>query len=532
MADYEVSISESLTLNDAPSEAAEFAEMVAESLTLNDGPSEAAEFVEMVAESLTLNDTPSEAAEFTETIAESLTLNDGPKGYMTMTPNEAAGRYRLADDDLERYDLYRGIDAEPDFDAAPWETFSSLPHTTAAEIMNGLGIDLRADCLLQYKFNDDDAESQIDDTSGNNNHGTLREGGPPGATEDHSVEGKVNNAIHFDGTDDYIDLASQVSLSGLWSITIGVYLNEDTNKPCVIFGKGHATQSYLWVSSNEGAVTVNFTNDAGASATWTTAGDGLPTFYRTWRNLTLISAAGGTVLMLFVNNVWKGNKSVNTDFNIAKISDDTPVPGYRFIGRLDILNIFDAQIPEADRNFLYNGGDWTEELVEYAAEYKFTLRKRNKYDLVSQNIESWEIELDEAGDVVEPLPDAPQNVQIAAAAGGKATVTAQYFYDLEDNYAATDWLVYFTDDGDDPDPATDEPTIVTMVKGRGMAHLSWLSDAADDEDTLKVLVRTRRTDGEDIYDSANTDIYSTTASTQGPGGQGGRAFTGGAAETL
>jgi len=41
--------------------------------------------------------------------------------------------YRIEDMSLERYELYRGTGgAAPDFDAAPFETFTSLPHTTAA----------------------------------------------------------------------------------------------------------------------------------------------------------------------------------------------------------------------------------------------------------------------------------------------------------------------------------------------------------------------------------------------------------------
>jgi hypothetical protein len=35
----------------------------------------------------------------------------------------ASGFYRVSDDDLQLYLLYRGVDTEPDLDAAPWETF-------------------------------------------------------------------------------------------------------------------------------------------------------------------------------------------------------------------------------------------------------------------------------------------------------------------------------------------------------------------------------------------------------------------------
>ncbi len=33
---------------------------------------------------------------------------------------------------VAQYELYHGVDGEPDFDAAPAETFTSLPHTTTA----------------------------------------------------------------------------------------------------------------------------------------------------------------------------------------------------------------------------------------------------------------------------------------------------------------------------------------------------------------------------------------------------------------
>jgi hypothetical protein len=45
---------------------------------------------------------------------------------------QAQGLYRVADPTLDRYEVYRGIDASPDFTAAPFATNSTLPITTAA----------------------------------------------------------------------------------------------------------------------------------------------------------------------------------------------------------------------------------------------------------------------------------------------------------------------------------------------------------------------------------------------------------------
>jgi len=50
--------------------------------------------------------------------------------------NQMSGRYRVANDSDDQYELYRGVGVEPDLTAAPWETFSSLPHESAALAAN------------------------------------------------------------------------------------------------------------------------------------------------------------------------------------------------------------------------------------------------------------------------------------------------------------------------------------------------------------------------------------------------------------
>lgn len=170
--------------------------------------------------------------------------------------------------------------------------------------------------------------------------------------------------------------------------------------------------------------------------------------------------------------------------------------------------------------------------AELSAETFFVLRKRNKFNLSSLNIKSWSVKLDADGDIVIPDPADPQNVNIVPAAGATGYVTAQYLYDSGDENAATHWLIYFTDDGSDPDPGVDEPTVVAMNKSNEIAVLKWTSPAADNEDILKVLVRTRAVVGEGQADSTNTDIHSCTASDEGPDEPPGRAFLGNAAEAM
>jgi hypothetical protein len=152
------------------------------------------------------------------------------------------------------------------------------------------------------------------------------------------------------------------------------------------------------------------------------------------------------------------------------------------------------------------------------------LRHRNKYNLNSQNSKSWQIKLDANGAVVPPNPQAPRSISIVPSTDATGFVSAEYLYDVNDENAATDWLIYFTDNGVDPNPAQDTPTIISMQKANGKALLRWTSPAADNNDTLKVLVRTRLVSGEEHYDSQNTDIYFCVASNQGPAAPVGQAF--------
>lgn len=46
--------------------------------------------------------------------------------------HDMRGAFRLENTALDLYELYRGVDAEPDLSGSPWETFASLPHETAA----------------------------------------------------------------------------------------------------------------------------------------------------------------------------------------------------------------------------------------------------------------------------------------------------------------------------------------------------------------------------------------------------------------
>jgi len=402
-------------------------------------------------------------------------------------------------------------------------------------------LDLRDNCLLQYGFNDDDETSQVRDTSGNDNHGTFT-----GPTEDNSVTGKVDKSLSFDGSAEHITIGSPVVLSGFWSLTVGVYLNDNIYTPRTIIESNLAYKGCIFIrEDSSGSIrAVTFYNDSGASVSWTEA-DGVPVLYHRWRQLTFISQSGGEILQLFINNVWKGNKTINTTFTanaVAKNGSNFP----KFKGYLDCLNIFDRDLSETERNYLYNGGDWTERLFErpikvyrgqdgnidyetvvaemdvddtqvtIAAQnlppntiWDYVRRQFSFCDLASEDSPVCTIVIDEDGEMSLAAPNPPVSLTIEKVAGAKMQLRWRYT-PIGEEISPTGFKIYM-DSGGGFDFETPEDT-VAYSQGRSGEH-TWISGTLSHGQTYRFTVRSYRTGA---GESANTDFVAAAADSQGP----------------
>lgn len=217
-----------------------------------------------------------------------------------------------------------------------------------------MAIDLTSNCLLQLKMNENEDSFQVFDSSGNDNHGTAQRitasmhsdsGNPP----------NLNGALNFNGTSDKITLTSQISLSEFWSISFFAKWTDDSGRPNFIVGKDRDYYNYFYLQKMA-TEELKFRNNSGTEVIW----DGLSVL-NGWHWFTLISVNGGATLQLFIDNVFKGSKTVNTDFNFNLICEGG-YGGPKFEGDLDCLNVFDRNLVEDERNFLWNGGDGTENL--------------------------------------------------------------------------------------------------------------------------------------------------------------------------
>ena len=147
--------------------------------------------------------------------------------------------------------------------------------------------------------------------------------------------------------------------------------------------------------------------------------------------------------------------------------------------------------------------------------YYIVTRKRNRYGVTSLNSQITRITIDSDGVIQSTPPRGPEvgSIQLIEVPSLKAQVTAQYNYAADGSDQADTWLIYITTDGSDPDPSTDTPTEVTMIKTEGSAQLVYTTDAQSLSTVVKALIRTRRT-GEPLpgVDSTNTTISSLTIS--------------------
>lgn len=203
--------------------------------------------------------------------------------------------------------------------------------------------------------------------------------------------------------------------------------------------------------------------------------------------------------------------AVRSAFRIERTSDNR----YEFFLAVDGA-AFDFSSPTATFTSLPHVHS---ALPAEAHTYHAVTRKRNQHGLVSQNVEVWELITDDAGADSGTPPTAPVLIDVQPAAGGAVTVTGQYGYLLDGQDAADTWLIYLTSDGSDPDPGTDTPEEVTLVKADGLANLNWTSNAFTDGLTIKALLRVRNTGGgpgDTDLDSASSAIDSCVSETDGP----------------
>ncbi len=147
--------------------------------------------------------------------------------------------------------------------------------------------------------------------------------------------------------------------------------------------------------------------------------------------------------------------------------------------------------------------------------YHFVRRYRNRWNLLSQNIDETVIKINGSGNEVGVPPSDCTDETATPAAAGTVLITARYAYVSDGDLQADEFLIYVTFNGVDPDPSMDTPVEVTMLKSDGIAKLTYTTAAQSEGTTVKAIIRVRRS-AAPISDSSNATIVSAIATLLGP----------------
>ena len=202
-----------------------------------------------------------------------------------------------------------------------------------------------------WKMNDNDDQNQVDDSSGNDNHGTAQQitstlhtnsGNPP----------YLNGALTFNGTSDYIDVGEVIGI-GAYTKAAWIKRAEGQFVNNIISAD---TFSHAFFAPND----ISFRLAAGHNGSWLLVQDSVPLAVDTWY----------FVAVTFDPNVESGKMVLYK--NGIEVDDANNVPtqlgtstttyigrfesGYYFGGEMDNVMVFNRALTAEEIEFLYNEG--------------------------------------------------------------------------------------------------------------------------------------------------------------------------------
>jgi hypothetical protein len=188
--------------------------------------------------------------------------------------------------------------------------------------------------LVAYYRLDQDAN----DSSGSNNHGTL-------AGNPQWVAGKMDGALQFDGTDDYVDCGGGPSLDITGKITIGAWIyptgSGNSDFPRIVdksSGTGLADPGYkIYLRAPQNYV-------VSLSAGGDSRNSSLPVVLNTWNYV--VFSVTGTQWRFFLNGTWQQwietAKSSSADKSL--FIGNSPTAKRHFEGLIDDVRIYNREL--------------------------------------------------------------------------------------------------------------------------------------------------------------------------------------------
>ena len=226
-----------------------------------------------------------------------------------------------------------------------------------------------ANLISQYKLNDNLATTVVLDSHGSNNGALV--GGDN--TADISVAGKINTALHFDGSADYINVPYDVSLFAD-EMTISFWEKSDktdyTSQGWLVSMWDYSTNKRMW------GISVNSTNDE-----WTIATSSDGTINASvstgiavdlsWHYFTFVVNNATKAWKVYLDSVYQS--TITADYTYINKNSFMTIGGLAgitfFDGIIDDLRIYDYQLEQFQIDALYNSGNGTENTTPWFEYY-------------------------------------------------------------------------------------------------------------------------------------------------------------------
>jgi hypothetical protein len=251
---------------------------------------------------------------------------------------------------------------------AMWRFSNDNPNTTVTEDANRLNLmsvdegALTPYCVGHWKMNDNAAGTTVADSSGKGNNGIAQQN-----TENLHTAGKIDGALSFNGTSDYVDVGNVI---GTGAYTKAAWIKRDAGDYYNNIISSSAASHHLWAP-----YTLSFRLAAGHSGRWFAVQDSVPLDTDTWYfvAVTYNPAVNSGQMVLYKNATQVGSANgvpaqaggVNT--YIGRFGN-----GNGLKGAIDNAMIFNRALTADEITALYNaavGGTETIPADRHSADY-------------------------------------------------------------------------------------------------------------------------------------------------------------------
>jgi len=212
-------------------------------------------------------------------------------------------------------------------------------------------MNLRANCIGLWKMNDNAANKTVVDSSGNGNDGEAQQN-----TEDLHTDGKINGALTFNGSSDFIvaTIIDCITKAGTYSFSVWLY--QDATEQVTIFRNAPASDDRCCMIIKYDVLRFGYYN----GTSWVSKSGG----FNTGQWVHAVGINNGGTLSLYIDNVLQtGEETPFCGINANYIYlGATGLPAIFFNGKMDCIMIFDKALSEEEVAFLWNEGKGREHL--------------------------------------------------------------------------------------------------------------------------------------------------------------------------